>query len=108
MNQKVKHLAAANLKKLMDLHQINDKDLSDSTGVPTANISRLKNNLTCNPTLGTLLPIAKYFGVTVSELIGDVTPSSKQLVDSCQDTKASLRQIQIDINDCFERLIQTK
>lgn len=108
MSQKVKHLTAANLKKLMDLHQINDKVLSGSTGVPAANISRLKNNLTCNPTLGTLLPIAKYFGITVSELIGEAVPDTMQTIHSYQGGESTLRQVQIDINDYFERLIQSK
>ena len=59
------------LKQLMFKHDINESQLSHITGVSKSNISRLKNDPQCNPTMNTLIPIAKHFEITVSELIGE-------------------------------------
>ena len=62
---------SSNLKRLMKRYAIEDTELSKETGVPAPTINRLKNNAQMNPTLRNLLPIAKYFKVSVEELVGE-------------------------------------
>lgn len=50
---------------------IDDTRLSAATKVAKANISRLKNDPKANPTLATLKPLAAFFNVTVSQLLGE-------------------------------------
>jgi len=50
---------------------IDDTRLSKITKVAKANISRLKNDPKANPTLATLKPLAAFFGITVSQLLGE-------------------------------------
>lgn len=70
------------LKQLMFTHNLTESQLAKSTGVSISNLSRLLNNPYCNPTINTLIPIAQYFNVSVSELIGDnKAPLSSQCID---------------------------
>ncbi len=50
---------------------VDDTRLSQATKVAKANISRLRNDPKANPTLATLKPLAAFFGVTVSQLLGE-------------------------------------
>jgi DNA-binding Xre family transcriptional regulator len=67
----ITHLTKKNLNRLMIESDLSIQELSAATGVAKANIFRLKNNASCNPTLSTLIPIAKHFNISVSELIGE-------------------------------------
>jgi len=58
------------LGNLLRKHNMKSKDLSEQTKVPTMTIIRLLKNRNANPTLATLLPIAKYFKITINELCG--------------------------------------
>lgn len=60
-----------NIKRLMTRNSIDDITLAKETGIPLTTISRLKNASNINPTIKSLEPIATYFGVSVSDLIGD-------------------------------------
>lgn len=62
-----------NLSILMSEFNIDDKKLSDLSGVNVATIKKLRLGQTSNPTLDSLLPIAKYFDISVSQLIGEVS-----------------------------------
>lgn len=66
------HHAGACLKELMQASDIDDTMLASATQVAKSNISRLKNDPQSNPTLATLKPIADYFNITVSQLLGEV------------------------------------
>ena len=55
----------------MEQAKIDNLDLSYHTGIPTATISRLRNNADSNPTISTLAPIANFFGITLHQLLGD-------------------------------------
>jgi len=60
------------LNKLMTLYEIDGVRLSQKTGIPTTTINRLrKSDPNNNPTLLTLIPLAKFFSITVSQLIGE-------------------------------------
>ena len=66
-----------NLKKLMQKHAIDDLTLARETGIPLSTLSRLKNSPDSNPTIKSLEPLALYFDIPISELIGEqhATPS---------------------------------
>lgn len=59
-----------NLAVLMAKSRINSSELARMTGVHAATIKRIRNNEQSNPTIMTLLPIAQYFSITISELLG--------------------------------------
>lgn len=80
------HFISDNLGELMAQNGVSSTDLAKLTGIPKANISRLLSDPNCNPTILTLLPIAKYFEVSVSQLIGDDVFSSN-LNMSSEDKK---------------------
>ena len=63
---------SAILNHLMAESRIDGVQLSRRTGVPVTTINRLrKNDVDNNPTLSTLVPLANFFVITVSQLIGD-------------------------------------
>ncbi|MER2529850.1 MAG: S24 family peptidase [Candidatus Competibacter denitrificans] len=51
---------------------ISDNDLADATGLNQPTISRIKSGESKDPRDRTLRPLAEYFGVTVSQLRGDL------------------------------------
>lgn len=55
----------------MEQANIDNLYLSYHTGIPTATISRLRNNTDSNPTISTLAPIANFFGIKIHQLIGE-------------------------------------
>ena len=60
------------LNQLMAAHQLDGVQLSKKIGIPTTTINRLrKGDPDNNPTLLTLLPVANFFSITVSQLIGE-------------------------------------
>lgn len=60
-----------NLNRLMDLHDIDLATLEKLAGVPASTIYRLKGKKKWNPTLNSIKAIAKFFKITVSQLIGE-------------------------------------
>lgn len=61
-----------NISTLMEICGIDASDLSERTGLPCSTISRLRSSLTeCSPNLSSLIPIADFFCITVSQLIGE-------------------------------------
>lgn len=59
------------LERFMQDAGVDDTRLSRATNVAKANISRLKKDPKANPTLATLKPLAAFFGLTVSQLLGE-------------------------------------
>lgn len=59
-----------NLSKLMEDNHISLSILYRNTGIAIPTIKRLQSDPTTNPTIATLLPIANFFGITVTQLIG--------------------------------------
>ncbi|MFZ2315066.1 MAG: helix-turn-helix domain-containing protein [Gammaproteobacteria bacterium] len=64
-----------NLNWLMAEERLNSNELARRTGIPASSIKKIRNNDNPNPTLTTLAPLASFFSITVSQLIGD-TPLS--------------------------------
>ena len=59
------------LSLLMDECDIDDATLSRETNVPASTISRMRLNSDANPTASTLRPIARFFSISISQLLGD-------------------------------------
>jgi transcriptional regulator with XRE-family HTH domain len=60
-----------NLNLLMAKTRINASELARQTGVPASTIKKIRSRNNINPTLATLLPLARKFSINVSQLIGD-------------------------------------
>ncbi len=60
---------AKNLKKLLQMLDISPSRLSRESGIDLPRISRMMAGHTVNPTVRTLQPIAKFFGITIDQLI---------------------------------------
>lgn len=60
-----------NLKTLMSLAKINASELARRTGIAQPIIHRLSTGQNTNPKLATIRPIARYFTINVSQLIGE-------------------------------------
>ncbi|OGT48297.1 MAG: hypothetical protein A3E82_05765 [Gammaproteobacteria bacterium RIFCSPHIGHO2_12_FULL_38_11] len=76
MKKKPKHTdfsqLGENITALMKHCEIDASGLSMETGLPTSTISRLRSNTTdFNPNISSLIPIARYFEISVSQLIGE-------------------------------------
>ena len=59
------------LKALMAEIRINESELARRTGIGQPVIHRIASGETDNPKVGTLSPIANFFAVSISQLIGD-------------------------------------
>ncbi len=60
-----------NLNLLMAKARLSSSELARLTGLPATTIKRIRNNEQANPTISTLLPISKYFSISLSQLVGD-------------------------------------
>lgn len=63
---------AENLAALMARERVTQAQLSKATRIPATSLYRLMSGVTTNPTLDTLQTLSKYFGVQISELVGDM------------------------------------
>lgn len=59
------------LKRLMVKAHLTESELSRRTGIGQPVIHRISSGETDNPKIDTLLPLADYFGLDLSEFIGD-------------------------------------
>lgn len=62
---------SVNLKRLMEREKINASELGRSIKLAQPIIHRLLTGKNVNPKLATIRPIADYFDVTISQLIGE-------------------------------------
>lgn len=60
-----------NLKNLLINAHISENELARRTGVPQQAINRLLHGTNTNPKIATLIPLAKYFNITISQLLGE-------------------------------------
>ena len=82
------------LNHLMAKFQIDGVQLSKKTGIPATTVNRLrKGEKTTNPTLTTLIPLADFFSVSVSQLIGDEPLDPHHLKDLTNIHNHSLHHI---------------
>lgn len=68
-----------NLNFLMAKARINASELARKTDLPASTINKIRNRDNSNPTLLTLIPLANYFSMTVSQLVGDESLSGISL-----------------------------
>lgn len=62
---------SSNLNMLMAKARLSSSELARQLHIPATTIKRIRNNEQANPTLTTLIPIARYFSITLDELIGN-------------------------------------
>jgi SOS-response transcriptional repressor LexA len=62
---------SVNLKKLITGAEISESELSRKTNIAQPIIHRILNRQNTNPKIETIRPIANFFGVTISQLIGE-------------------------------------
>lgn len=85
------------LSLLMDECDIDDISLSRETNIPISTISRMRLRSDSNPTASTLRPIAKFFSISISQLLGDEPLSKDRLPGSHNPTSfTSVRMPIID------------
>jgi len=61
-----------NLRNLLHGAKLSENELARRTGIPQQMINRMLSGVNKNPKIATLLPIAQYFKVTISQLIGEI------------------------------------
>jgi SOS-response transcriptional repressor LexA len=71
---------AATLKYLLQNSNLSESELARQTGVCQPVIHRLASGETDNPKIDSLRPIAKFFSISVDQLIGDLPISSEGTV----------------------------
>lgn len=59
------------LTQLMEECDIDDASLSRQTDIPASTLSRMRLVPGANPTAATLRPLAKFFDISISQLLGD-------------------------------------
>lgn len=67
-----------NLKNFLVKSRLSENELSRRTGVPQQVINRIMSGINTNPKIATLMPIANYFMISLSQLIGD-TPLPQEV-----------------------------
>lgn len=60
-----------NVNALMESVHISASELGRRINLPASTIKKIRNCDAPNPTVATLLPIARYFSLTLSQLVGD-------------------------------------
>jgi SOS-response transcriptional repressor LexA len=80
MKKNKQHYLSTVLKRLMTECNIDDAKLSETTGVPFTTIARMRSNIKANPTASSLRPLASYFGISISQLLGDEPLSTAHLL----------------------------
>ncbi len=75
------------LTLLVDLHDLNESELSRNSKVSQPTIHRLLSGATPDPRMSTLKLLAKYFQVTIGQLVGveplpcnEAKPHAKHLI----------------------------
>lgn len=77
MKKRMKKLAQ-NLRNLLNKAQLSENELSRRTGIPQQMINRILSGINKNPKIATLFPLASYFMISLSQLIGD-EPINKEI-----------------------------
>jgi len=70
------------ITKLMSEIGIKESELARQAGLPQTTVNRLLIGDTSDPRANTLKPIAKFFGVTVGQILGEESISSERITGS--------------------------
>ncbi|MBV9576414.1 MAG: helix-turn-helix transcriptional regulator, partial [Gammaproteobacteria bacterium] len=65
----MKNQLSANLIALMDYHRIGGAQLARTTNIPLSTIKNIRKGTNINPTIETLIPLARYFDISLEEII---------------------------------------
>jgi SOS-response transcriptional repressor LexA len=93
--RKRQHQLSVILKKLMVESDIDDIRLANLTGVPFTTIARMRSNPKANPTVASLRPLAKNFGISISQLLGDEPLPPNRLTKALLDKNSISTRIPI-------------
>jgi transcriptional regulator with XRE-family HTH domain len=74
----------SNLRYLLDKAELSENELSRRTGISQQIINRMLSGENTNPKIATLTPLAHYFHISISQLIGE-RPMSEN--EPSEDTK---------------------
>lgn len=83
------------LKRLMTECDVDDAKLAHATGVPFTTIARMRSNPQANPTSSSLRPLAKYFAISISQLLGDEPLSPDRLAKSAREKAGAATRIPV-------------
>src|SRR5215216_7490151 len=70
---------ASTLKTLLGELNLSESELARQTGVGQPVIHRMASGETDNPKIDTLRPIAKFFDISLEQLIGDIPLEKKSI-----------------------------
>ena len=83
------------IRALMAERKIDDTRLATATGIATSSLSRIKNDPNSNPTLASLLPIANFFDITISQLIGERGLSKGYVTEPARNKTMIVKQVPV-------------
>ncbi len=67
----MKNQLSANLVVLMDYHRIGGVQLARAINIPLSTIKNIRKGTNVNPTIETLIPLARYFDISLEEIINN-------------------------------------
>lgn len=67
-------LIGANLRELLSRENLSENELGKRIGISQQVINRIVSGINQNPTLATLLPIARYFNIPLQTLVSEANP----------------------------------
>jgi len=93
-----------NLKKLLLNHRLSENELARRTGVAQQVINRILSGQNKNPTIATLVPLAHYFSVSLSQLLGEGDTICSSDLHYLEKQSVPL----LSWETCQERILKTK
>jgi len=85
--------------KLMNIFSLNDRELALEVGLGHSIIARLRTDPNVNPTISTISPIAKYFNVTIDQIINNTIELDEVILNFKQKLIPILTNKSIKMND---------
>lgn len=84
---------STNLNQLMHEKELNASELARLINLPASTIKKIRNGDNPNPTLATLLPIAKFFAITLSQLVGEEPLQQTAATNMPQPLTATMQRV---------------
>ena len=88
-NPQIEKVASV-LKQLMDREHIFEAELARQTNIPPATINRILQGGTTDPRASTLIAIAKFFQVSLEQLLGEAPLTNPRAKDNFKTAKIPL------------------
>lgn len=93
------------LRKLMTNANIKDSKLSQILNIPSATLYKILNDEYISPRIETLRPIARYFNITIDQLIGDSPLENKKERDALVNEPKEFREWRPDLfKNCIDEV----